>query len=232
MFIKSHTPLPRNFNKGTVFFEGDEGKEGNEGTGGGGGGGKTDVGTKTFTEQQVNEMIQARLARVKGTAAEELAKELGIENIADAKKVLADAKAIADEKKTADERAREANEAREKAAAEKEAQAELKSFKVDVKSALTEEGFDKKKIDRIMGMLTVKPGATEEEIAADVKALKGDFPELFGKSGGLPDSDAGKGGGGSGGRGNGKDPFAVGAERAKQMAGESGVPSLFKGILS
>lgn len=237
MYIKDYsTRLPLAFSKGFHFFaegegDGGDGNGGGDGTGSGGSGdGSTGSGQdkgKTFTQAELDAIVQERLSRANTSAAEKMAKELGM-TVAEAKTALAEAKKLRDANKSAEERAAEAAAEREKAAAEREAAAELKEFNAEVKVALMAADADKARIERIKGLLTVKPGATDEEIAADVKALKKDFPELF-KKPGAANTDPGRGAGGQGG---GKDSFTAGMESAKaNSAGKNETPALFKGIL-
>lgn len=192
----------------------------------------TGAGT-TFTQEQVNMIAADRAKRAKEAAESALLKDLGITDPAEGKRILAEAKTASDARKSAEDLAKENESKALAAAASATAKADEKMFMADTKVALTEAGVAKDKLDRIRGLLTVKIGATEADIAADVAAVKKDFPELFAVSanGGMPDTDPGRGGRGTG-KGNGEvDNFKAGMEQAKaEGSSPDQTPKLFAGI--
>lgn len=124
------------------------------------------------------------------------------------------------------ERAKAAEERKAAETAKQEAKAETHEARIE--RALAAEGFagDDKKLARVRRMVTVEVGATYDDVLADVKEAKTEFPELFtskttegdsGKKppGKLPNSDpAGKPPRPNGG----EDKFAAGAKRFEEDA--------------
>lgn len=133
---------------------------------------------KRFTQADLDKAAAAARREGKRSAAEDLAKELGI-SVEDAKKVIADAKKAEDEKKDEATKAREAADA-EKAAAEREkTEAAKERHAVKVERALLKAGIDPDKTERVAKLVEVEVGAEADEIETAVETLKSDIPTLF-----------------------------------------------------
>lgn len=142
---------------------------------------------KTFTQDDLTRIATREKEAGKRAAETELAESLGV-SLDEAKKIVADAKAAGEAAKT------EAQKDRDAAAKEKQdAEAEKAAAKSEVHSARLERAFAKEGIDldgtkdeekakaaRLLRMVTVEPGASYEDVLADVQQIKKDFPALFG----------------------------------------------------
>lgn len=135
---------------------------------------------KTLPQSQVNEIVALRTKEAKESALKALADELGV--------TIDEAKSIVKERKDADARNQteleKANNAKTQAEKDRddrvsESQQELHEERSD--RALVAAGVpdEDEKLARLRGMLTVKVGATKDEIKKDVEKLKADFPALF-----------------------------------------------------
>lgn len=229
------------FGSTPIYFEGDSGTGGGGGgTGDGGtdtgdGGDKGNKGEKTFTQAEVNAMVQGRVGETKKSTEEAVSKQLGV-SIEEAKRIIGEHQKQTDADKTEAQRERDAATAeRTQAEAEKVAAAKerhdaaveralLRALPKD----LEDEDLDKK-LSRVTRMLDVEVGADAAAITKAVADLKKDEPLLFGvtEDGG----DDGKGGDGktkipnSDPKGKppvkkgSEDAFARGQERAKAATG-------------
>lgn len=184
---------------------------------GGATGGQNGGNPDTLTKAQADALVAEAAGKAKNQAAEDLAKELGMP-LADAKALLKSAKQKADAQKTEDQRAREAAESEANTAKATAEQARADAFAALADRALLAAGApdNDEGLARLRGLLQVKPGATKDEIKADVKKVTEQFPVLFGEASGgqrrVPGSDP-KGRGGQ--RGSGPSAIERGAARAK-----------------
>lgn len=200
---------------------------------GGGDGGQGGGGEKTFTQAEVDAMIQGRVGETKRKSVEDLAKELGVP-LDEAKAIIKKAKDADDAEKSDAQKAREAadKEKVEAETAKQEAAVEKHNARVEraLIKALPTDLDDKDldaKVGRLARLIDVEVGADEAAIKTAVEALKKDEPLLFGSTkGGMPPSDPN-------GRpprktGTGETPMQRGAERAKAVSGGDGYPILNK----
>jgi hypothetical protein len=142
---------------------------------------------KLLPQSKVNEIVASRTAEAKAKAMEDLAKDLGVP--------LEEAKRIVKERQESDEKNQTEIEKERKLRVDAEtdrdskvstAATELHAERSD--RALIGAGAedDDGKLERLRGMLTVKVGASKEDIKKDVEKLKTDFPALFEASTGTP----------------------------------------------
>ncbi len=115
---------------------------------------------KTFTQEQLDKIIQDRLSRAEETATNKLLEGLGIKSVDDLKKSLADFKKIQDEKLTAQEKLeKDLKEAQDKAlAAESEKDKALKALldlklSYEVRLAAAGAGFRPESIEDVVLVL-------------------------------------------------------------------------------
>lgn len=221
------SPIGHRASSGFRFVEPPEGAgEGNpEGVGGGGPEEAGKGGDKTLTQAEVTRIATREKAAGKAAAERELADQLGVP-LDEAKAIIKQSKEAADAKKS------EADKDREAAAEQKkEAEREREAAKVEIHETRLERAFGREGIDlddadektkRLLRMVTVEPGASFEDVLADVKQLKADFPGLFAGSGEEGDKKDKKRKAPSGDPkgtppkpSKGEDKFARGAERAK-----------------
>jgi hypothetical protein len=160
---------------------------------------------KTFTQAEVNKFAAREKAEGKRAAEKALAEALGVP-LEEAKKIIAAAKEAEDAKKSEADKEREKAVAERKAAEAAKSEAAAEVHEARIERALAAQGFagDEKKLARVRKMITVEIGASYEDVLADVKEAKTEFPEIFagkaddgtdkdGKPGKLPNSDpAGK----------------------------------------
>lgn len=181
---------------------------------------------KMLPQSQVDAIAAREKAEGKRAAEQALATELGVD-LATAKQIITKAREAEDAQKTDAQKAREAADA-EKTAAEAEKQA----AKVEVYNTRLERAFvrtglelgdtdaDKAKMARIQRMVSTEPGATFDEILADVQAIKTEFPGLF--DGKTPEKTPQRRAPGSDPKGKapapkgGEDAMAKGRERARR----------------
>lgn len=205
---------------------------GGGGTGQGGDPGSGGSGTaappeKTFTQADIDRIVAREKESASSKAVKDLAEQLGV-TIDEAKEIVKSHKDKTDAEKSDAQKAREAADKEKAEAVEAKAAAALETHTTRADRALVTAGiaFPKDATDdqkdatllRVRGMLTVKPGATAAEIAADVKSLKEGFPGLFAPGGtgkGSPNSDPKTPPGGGTSSGD-KTGMQIGAERAAQ----------------
>jgi hypothetical protein len=163
---------------------------------------------KTFTQDELNDIIKKRLDGARSQSQADLMKELGITDPAEAKALIAAAKAAEEANATELDKARkEADQHKTSAAA---AAAELAEFRLN--SAITEElvshGLTVAAAKRVRSMITVEKN-DEDLIKEAIETLKKEMPTLFVTqgAGGPPGSNPGGAPPGGGGKPN--DPQAV-----------------------
>jgi DNA-binding transcriptional MerR regulator len=154
-------------------------------TGGGSGGDKGDdepdkKPAKTFTQAEVNKFAAREKAEGKRAAEKALAEQLGVP-LDKAKEIIAAAQKAEDEKKSEAEKERDKAVEERKAAEAEKREAAAEKHEARIERALAAEGFagDDKKLGRVRKMITVEVGATYEDVLADVKDAKTEFPEIF-----------------------------------------------------
>lgn len=151
--------------------------------GGGGGGQKQDppAEEKQLPQSRVNEIVTAETKKAAEKATADLAAQLGV-SVDEAKAIIKAHQERVEGEKSEAQKAREAAD-REKTEAEKakaEAQAEIFATRAD--RALVSAGADPEDdegLARLRKLLDVAPGATVDEIKADVKKVAEKFPALF-----------------------------------------------------
>lgn len=179
---------------------------------------------KTFTQDDLTRVATKEKQEGKAAAERELAEQLGVP-LDQAKQIIADARAKDEATKT------EAQKDRDAAAREKsEAEAEKAVAKQEVHDARLERAFAKEgldlddsdeKVKRLVRLVSSEVGSSYEDILAEVKTLKTDFPALFGeevapvKGGKPPKAPNGDPKGNPPKPTGGEDKFTAGAERAK-----------------
>jgi hypothetical protein len=138
---------------------------------------------KQLPQSKVNEIVTAETERAKRKALDDVQKVLGVtpeEAAAIIKKAKEDEDAKLDAQQKAEKRASDAEKERD----EKVSAATLETYAERADAFLVRAGApdDDSKLERLRGMLTVKPGATRDEVKKDVEKLKTHFPGLFGDS--------------------------------------------------
>lgn len=162
---------------------------------------------KTFTQEEVNAIIQKRVGGAKETAQADLMKELGITDPAQAKALIKAAKDAEEANATELDKAK--REAAENATKTASATADLESFKLTtaIVEALVDGGLTLAAAKKVRAMVTVDK-IDDEVIKAAIADLKKEMPSLFETqgTGGHPGSNPG--GPPSGGGGKPNDPQA------------------------
>jgi len=135
---------------------------------------------KHLPQSRVNEIVAARTAEAKQKAADELTRDLGVP-LDDAKAIIKAAKDKQESEQSEAQRARAAADKEKAEATEQKTAAAQEVHETRADSALLKAGAlnDEDTLTRMRGLLTVKAGATKEEIAADVEKVKKTFPALF-----------------------------------------------------
>ena len=192
--------------------------------------GKSDDDQKTISQKDLSRLLAREKGEGRRAAEKALADQLGLP-VAEAKKIIDAHNKAQDEKKT--EAEREKDKASQAATAAEQAKAEAEQAKHEslIERALLRSGFTaddsdegQKKLTRVRKMITVEVGASFEDVLADVKDVKTDFPALFAakdpgdddgrKPGKLPGSDpAGRPPKPKGG----EDKYDAGAKRFEEM---------------
>lgn len=153
--------------------------------------GKDKPAEKTFTQAEVNKMTAKEKGEGRRAAEKALADQLGV-SLAEAAEIIKKHREAEDAAKSEaeKERAAAAKEREAAEAAKREAATEVHEARIE--RALAAEGFagDDKKLARVRKMITVEVGATYDDVLADVKEAKTEFPEIF--AGKTPEGDAGK----------------------------------------
>jgi predicted transcriptional regulator len=205
----------------------DDGGAGDGGSGGGGSGSGEGSGSgRTFTQDDLNQTVQDRLAREKRTMTENIAKELGM-SLDEAKAYIAERKKKDDEAKDEITKLRESAEA-DKAEAERiKGEARTQVLTTQIERALLRAGVEvtdddagEERLGRLSKLVDVDTDADSKAIKAAVDKLKKDEPALFGKNGTgkAPPSDPD----GKPTRSvQGQDAFDRGKQRAEQYAKSS-----------
>lgn len=135
---------------------------------------------KTLTQSQVNDIVATRTTEAKNKAMEDLAKDLGVP-IEDAKRIVKERQDADAKNQTELERSEAARKAAESDRDDKVSAKDLELHAERADRQLIAAGAedDDAKLERLRGMLTVKPGASKDDVKADVEKLKKDFPALF-----------------------------------------------------
>jgi len=134
----------------------------------------------TLTQDQLDQLVQARVAQAQRGATNALLKELGFANKAELDRFVKQTKEAERAQMTEAERlAAEAKEQLEAAKAEREAYT-ARSHALAVREALIEAGMPPAKAAKAVRLVDAEPGAEADAIAAAVEAVKGEMPELFG----------------------------------------------------
>jgi hypothetical protein len=163
---------------------------------------------KTFTQEEVNAIVQKRVGGAKESATADLMKELGITDPAQAKALIAAAKAQEEANATELDKAKKAAE--ESAASAAKATAELEATKLNtaIVEALVGTGLTISAAKKVRAMVSVDK-VDDDAIKTAIEDLKKDMPALFETqgAGGLPGHNPGSPP--PGGQGKPNDPEAV-----------------------
>lgn len=142
------------------------------------------TGEKTLTQTEVNAIAAREKNEGKAAAETAIAASLGV-TIEEAKEIVKAHKASEEAKKTDVDKAKEAAD-KEKATATSDRSAAAKEIhEARLERAFLREGLDitdeanAAKVKRIIKMVSVEPGTSYDEVLADVKLVKADFPALF-----------------------------------------------------
>jgi len=141
---------------------------------------KKDSDQKTISQSDLSRLLAREKGEGKRAAEKAIADQLGV-SVAEAKKIIDAAKEAEDAKKSEAEKEREAAAKEREAAEAAKRAAAVEVHEARIERALAAEGFagDDKKLGRVRKMITVEVGASYEDVLADVKDAKTDFPELF-----------------------------------------------------
>lgn len=147
-----------------------------------------------LTNKQLNDMLAERVRKAKGSATKDLLKTLGVEDLDAVKSMLEAHRSSQEQGKT------ELDKATQRASKAEQEGTTLKTQLADtvlttrIEKALISEGMSVKAAERARRMIDLEHGASEEDIAAEVEALKKETPALF------PTSQEGQGSEGDGSR--------------------------------
>lgn len=188
---------------------------------------------KTLSQDEVNRIAAREKQQGREAAMREVSDQLGVP-VEEAKRIIDAAQAAKDAQKTEAERARDEAEAEKAAAAADRQTAAREIHESRVDRALLFAGYDAtadeegEKLTRLRRMVNVEPGATLEDVQADVAKIAEGFPELFARKGGgtppaPPRAPSTTPGGTPPKRQAPEGAMARGAERAKQFTGHGGV---------
>lgn len=139
-------------------------------------------GKATFTQADLNRIAAKEKAEGKAAAERAFAEQLGM-SLDDAKAVLK-ARADAEEKtKSEAQKDREAAQKEKDAAAADRLSAKQEVHDARIERALAKAGApdEDAKMARLKRLVAAEVGSSYEDILADVEAVKGDFPGLFGE---------------------------------------------------
>lgn len=195
--------------------------------------GSSDSG-KTYTQRDMDRIRRRETRKAEGAGRRALLSELGIDDPAEAKRVIEAARKAADKDRSEQDRLREKATQAETAAQQAKREAAEAKLSRTVDRALVKAGVQPARLDRIARLVHGEFDGDEpddDDIKAAIEAVRDDFPESFaaadddGDDRGKRRAPSGEGRGGTppkGQRGGGKeDPMARGAERARKMQGRT-----------
>lgn len=205
--------LKKNFNL-QLFADGGDGDTGHNGGDGNSNNGGND---KTFTQEELDNIIKGRIADTKKSTQKALLEELGIEKVEDLKAIVSAKKKADDDKKTELEKLQDqlnkANQDKDNAAAKAKQTLIIADFKVKA----IEQGLDSKQIEAALKLVDitsveVKDDGTVEGSEDVIKKVLEDYPFLKGST----NNNIGGGAGGNPGGGDGKgEKLSIGQRLAK-----------------
>lgn len=145
---------------------------------------------ETFTQAEVNEILRKRLGKAKRQTTRELLSEIGVDSVEDLKAKLEANKgtktAPAPAKNKKSEGDEEPEDKVDVEALRKEIEADLRKKEAardladKIKDKLMDDyGMTAKQANKARSMVTVKPGADDDEVQDAIEELEEDFPELF-----------------------------------------------------
>lgn len=163
---------------------------------------------KTFTQDEVNAIIQKRVGGAKESAQADLMKELGITDPAEAKALIAAAKAADEANATELDKAKKAQATSDSTAASATAALEDSKLTTSIEKELVRAGLTVEGAERVRRLVDVQKN-DPDEIKTAIEALKTEMPALFSTegTGGLPNHNPGGAPPGGGGKPN--DPQAL-----------------------
>lgn len=152
---------------------------------------KPDGDQKTISQSDLSRLLAREKGEGKRAAEKAIAELLGC-TPAEAAEIVKKHREAEDSTKSEAEKERQKAAEERKAAEAAKQEAAVEVHEARIERALAAEGFagDDKKLGRVRKMVTVEVGATYEDVLADVKDAKTDFPELF--TGKAPEGDDGK----------------------------------------
>ena len=209
--ILSRRPIDR-----FLCYEGED--DGGEGGAGGGGG------TKTFTQAELDQRVQDRVAKAERSNATKVAEALGMD-LDEAKQYIAAAKAKEESDKSEAQKARDAADAATKVADAATAAAAKDRHDLQVERALIRAGIDptnESRLNRAMRSVDLDIGADSDTIKSAIEALQKDEPSWFGRSEEKPPPPGGDPKGKPKAKPGMDDAYARDAERAKALSGTQG----------
>jgi hypothetical protein len=177
---------PGNYKLGRVALSGkfsvpaDEPPADDDSKGDDGAKGKTDGDEKTIKQSDLSRLLAREKGEGKRAAEKAIADALGVP-LDTAKDIIKRHREAEDANKSEAEKERAAAAKEREAAEEAKREAAVEVHEARIERALAAEGFtgDEKKMTRVRKMVTIEVGATYEDVLADVKDAKKDFPELF-----------------------------------------------------
>ncbi len=132
-----------------------------------------------MSRKELNEMIAERIRKAQGSAKKDLLKQLGIEDVDAAKTALDDYRKIQDQSKTdLDRVTTEATTEKQKREAAEATVAEVK-LTTRIEKALIKAGQTVTAAERCRKLIDLTSDASEDDIKAEIEALKKDTPALF-----------------------------------------------------
>lgn len=178
---------------------------------------------KTFSQDDVNRIAAREKEQGRQAAAQSLADDLGV-SLEEAKTIIKEHRDRSEAEKSEAQRAKEAADREKAEAAEEKKAAARERHETKVERRLIRAGVpdDEEGLKRVMRMVTVEVGASDDDLQAEIDSIKTQFPTLFG---------TGEGGGGRGRAPSGDPPgsppkpkggesrYARGVERAKARSG-------------
>lgn len=190
---------------------------------------------RTYTQRDMDRIRLRETRKAQAAGKREALKELGIEDPAEAKRIIEAARKVAEKDKSEQDRLREKATQAETAAQQAKREAAEARLSRTVDRALVKAGVAPARLDRIARLVHGELDGDEpdeDDIKAAIESVKDDFPESFAGDDGDGDdrgrrrgAPSGEGRGGTppkGQRGGGKeDPMARGAERARKMQGRT-----------
>lgn len=190
-------------------------------TGSGGGGEGAGAQERMLPQAEVTRIVTNEARKSAEKAANDLAAQLGVP-VADAVEIIKAHQARVEGEKSEAQRAREAADAEKAEAAKEREAAALETYNARADRALLAAGVSgdenggEDRLSAVRGMLQTKPGATAEEVKAEVARIKILFPALFEVSTSTtPPAPGSDPKGRPPAHGAGTDPIKRGQERAK-----------------